>query len=253
MMILLEPLIRKSVSSCSISSPAHVFRPFCNAEAAKLQAALPPPQHPGISLLPAHIFRASPDRKVVILNFQARVTPGRFSVFVSSSSPFRLLSFNDAKGLLSDTLEEFKEEIQNATMIILDLSECNIFDEDLPNVVKMVEAVRSANSHSPSTGCKLLLSLAGNRLLAPDHDIFALARSCKFVDVQGCAFSSVDRRDFFHANIKDVADQLIFIPKGWVDTDVWHLFVGVAPVDKAMVGRVQCAHREYYKIRSTYL
>jgi len=140
---------------------------------------------------------------------------------------------------LQSLLKKLPSETKS-TIVTLDLSNNNLVDQDLKELLPLVLLLPN---------CKRLV-LSGNRFhgyerttrLLVDQSLLQLLNTfLEWVDITGNPVASMDRQDLFRKLKAKQLLKLIWIPEGWLAGSAWHTLV--RPTHYADVQRM---HKQYY-------
>jgi len=126
---------------------------------------------------------------------------------------------------------------------VLNLSACNLVDQDLPTIAHFVstlpncEIVNLSNNHFHGIG-------EGKIKARTDKALFSLLdeKPLQYLDITINPLASVDRRDLFEKLKSTHLQKLIWIPFSWLDGRGWRTLI--EPTQQNLVLET---HRTYYK------
>ena len=171
-------------------------------------------------------IEALPPAEVVsnCLNLRSKVRSIRFANFALSGMPV-------------EQLAQWSESISREAITGIDLSENNLFEEDLPLVVDFLKQFPH---------CRML-NLSGNRIYKNHDELIARLLERKIIVVlTGNPIATVDRKDFFRALEQDrphLLEFLIWIPEQWLAVGNWKVLIGTEEAQALVVK----AHQDYYQ------
>lgn len=182
----------------------------------------PNPTFPSKSLLQ----RESPPSKIV--------TPGNYSKSVQTSA-FPGLQLSPGKITLEDALRH----IQEYKPPIIDLSDNNLYDVDLPAIAKAI-------SYGPEE-----VNLSRNRIhgyslstreLVDESLRTIIQHTVKYVVLFGNPLASIDRQDLFDTFDKETFAKLIWIPLPWLEPKQWKTMI----TNESFHLIIYNTHQDYY-------
>jgi len=152
---------------------------------------------------------------------------------------------NDRLPFISIT--SLSSKFKNDRMAIknLDLSDCNLVDQDLPIIADFVLSLPNCE----------ILNLSYNRFHGmrdgPERirmdkalEDILVHKKLRFLDVTGNPLASVDRKDLFKKLTNKQLTKLIWIPFSWLEGKGWQSLVA----DKQAQEVVLTTHRTYYSL-----